>query len=513
MTKQCRVAVATTSELAAEAAAEIAELGGNAVDCAVAASMLSVNTQPGVCALAGGGFVAVWHPDKSPITIDGNVAVPGLDLDPDYRPDRGTEVQMEYGGGIKTLIGGASVAVPGTLAALELASETYGSVSWLDTLQPSIRAAAEGFPLAQACRYYLTYSGEPIFSSSVDGFEALHDDRNLLLEAGDYILVPHLADSLNAIAIEGARIFYEGEIAAGIIDHVRDAGGTLTRSDLEYYQPLVRESLCVDLNGWRIASNPPPAVGGAVLAAMLQAFATQPTDTWNPESVTHLMRVQRAALSYRKQSLDLTDDVSAAVDKLLELAESGQLLSRWSSASTVHTSAIDSNGLACAITASSGYGSGEMPVGTGLWLNNCLGELELNRRGLEAGPPGSRLPSNMAPGAARNQRSILAFGSPGADRITTALHQFLINYVQMGLPLQEAIARPRMHVDVNRDRPCLSLEPGIEIAMTDSDVDIIQYESMNMYFGGVAAASCNSNGQLLAAADPRREGGTFITQG
>lgn len=139
MKTKCKVAVATTSKLAAEAAAEIAEHGGNAVDCAVAASMLSINTQPSVCALAGGGFVAVWHPDKSPITIDGNVAVPGMDLASAHSHDQGISVQMEYGGGIETLVGGASVAVPGTLAALELAAKTYGSVSWRDTLQPSIR--------------------------------------------------------------------------------------------------------------------------------------------------------------------------------------------------------------------------------------------------------------------------------------------------------------------------------------------------------------------------------------
>ena len=117
---------------------------------------------------------------------------------------------------------------------------------------------------------------------------------------------------------------------------------------------------------------------------------------------------------------------------MLDSARSGQLLNRWTSASTVHTSAVDDNGIACAITASSGYGSGEMPAGTGLWLNNCLGELELNRRGLDAGPPGQRLPSNMAPTIARREGAVLAAGSPGADRITTALHQFFINTLAAG---------------------------------------------------------------------------------
>lgn len=511
MKKQCRVAVATTSQLAADAAAEVAALGGNAVDCAVAASMLSINTQPGVCALAGGGFVAVWHPDRTPITIDGNVTVPGKDMHSAYAPERGVSVQMEYGGGIETVVGGASVAVPGTLAALEKASQAYGALSWFKTLQPTIRAAENGFPLAEACRYYLGYSGDSIFSRSVDGFDALHDSNRKLLETGSAVTVPHLADSLTAIAKDGARIFYKGELAGRIADHVRDAGGKLTRADLAGYQPIVRKSLALDTCGWRIATNPPPAIGGAVLAAMLSGFATRPLRGWSGEALERLVRVQQSALSYRKEKLDLAGDVAHAVDKLLELAQTGQLLSRWSSGSTVHTSAVDSNGLACAITASSGYGSGEMPDGTGLWLNNCLGELELNRRGLDAGPPGSRLPSNMTPGIARNERSVLAFGSPGADRITTALHQFLLNYIHLGLSLEDAIAWPRLHLNVNAEQATLSMEPGIEIS--NLDMEIIHYSSTNMYFGGVAAATRDTSGQLMAAADPRREGGTFISRG
>jgi gamma-glutamyltranspeptidase/glutathione hydrolase len=508
---QHKVAVATTSQLAADAAAEVAEQGGNAVDCAVAAAMLSINTQPGVCALAGGCYVAVWRPDEEPLTIDGNVAVPGLGAGPCPAQDQGASVHMEYGGGITTVVGGASVAVPGTLAALETASRTFGTASWLSTLQPSIRAAAEGFPLAEACRYYLSYSAQSIFSRSTDGFNALHDRYGFLLESGSNVVVPHLADSLAAIAHEGANAFYRGELAERIVAHVQETGGTLSRTDMADYRAKVRSSISLNVDGWRVTTNPPPAVGGAVLAAMLQGFRPTSMQAWDADSYRDLVKVQHAALSYRKEKLDLADDVAAAVDDLLELAQSGRLLSRWSSAATVHTSAVDSSGLACAITASSGYGSGEMPEGTGLWLNNCLGELELNRRGLDAGPAGSRLPSNMTPGIARKEDSVLAFGSPGADRITTALHQFLVNYTHFGLSLQEAIACPRLHLDVSGKQPKLSLEPGINIPHLDIEQE--HYASTNMYFGGVAAAVCDGNGHLMAAADPRREGGTFNAGG
>jgi gamma-glutamyltranspeptidase/glutathione hydrolase len=174
----------------------------------------------------------------------------------------------------------------------------------------------------------------------------------------------------------------------------------------------------------------------------------------------------------------------------------------------VHTSAVDENGVACAVTASSGYGSGEMPDSTGLWLNNCLGEIELNRRGLDAGPPGIRLPSNMSPSVARRQGRVLAVGTPGADRITTALHQFLVNLLQMGMPLEAAVAHPRLHIDMSGDADRLMAEPGLDLPEVDLPVNVMP--DLNMYFGGIGATLVDRETGFEIASDPRREGGTRI---
>ncbi|MFQ5982436.1 MAG: gamma-glutamyltransferase, partial [Woeseiaceae bacterium] len=503
------VALATTSQLAADAAAEVADAGGNAVDCAVAAAMFSINTEPGVCALAGSTYATVWPADTDPITIDGNVAVPGKGLPDDHTITGAVRISMEYGGGVDTLVGPGSVAVPGTLAALERASKRFGRVGWHRLLEPTVRAAAAGFPLSAACHYYLQYSGDIIFGRSEDGHAALHQADGTLRDVRSNIVVPHLSDSLDAIAREGSRVFYEGEIASLIAAHVQDGGGALTLRDLETYEPIDRPSLCTDLGDWRIATNPPPAVGGAVLAAMLLAFRDESAGRWDHESLRRLVCVQRAVLGYRKDHLDLASDVAAEVAKLLEQTMSGQLLGRYASASTVHTSAVDDTGLACAITASSGYGSGEMPRGTGLWLNNCLGELELNRKGLQAGPPGRRLPSNMAPTAARTGNGVLTVGSPGADRITTALHQVLVNFIQIGLPLKEAVAHPRAHLELGDDGMNLAVEPGLHLPQLD--IPVTPYPSIGMYFGGVSAALYDEQSGFEVAADPRREGGTFVS--
>jgi len=504
-----QVAVATSSALAAEAAAATADNGGNAVDCAIAAAMLTMNTEPGVCALAGGAYVTVWPADGAPVTIDGGVAVPGHDLGSTYAPDEGVALHMEYGGGVDTLVGCASVGVPGALAACEHAALRYGAIPWSATLSPAIRAARDGFPLPGACHFYLTYSGEPVFCRSEDGRRALFDDGELR-SAGATIVIPHLADSLESIAADGARAFYRGDLAAAIVEHVRAGGGRLTYADLARFEAIERPALRTSLNDWSIALNPPPAIGGGVLAGLLiltrNALAGERHDA---QRVTDaLVAAQTAALGFRRAHLDASEDVSGDVERMLAQASSGQLGAGQSGA-TVHTSSVDADGLACAITASSGYGSGEMPANTGLWLNNCLGELELNQRGLAAGPVGARLPSNMTPGVARSPDSVLAFGSPGANRITTALQQFLIRHLLLAEDLQSANTAPRVHVEANRQPVSLSVEDGV--ALHDTSLPVKDYPAQSMYFGGVAAAKATQAGPLEASADPRRAGGVFVS--
>jgi gamma-glutamyltranspeptidase/glutathione hydrolase len=503
-----RVAVATTSQLAADAAREVALAGGNAVDCAIAASLLTMNTEPGVCALAGGAYLSIWKPGEAPVTIDGNVNTPGLGLPGKQLGRGGIEIEMDYGGGVRTVIGPGSVAVPGALAAIDMAWRRYGNVRWADLLAGSIAAARQGFRLSSACHHYLQYSGTAIFGRSDDGFRALHDDRDNLLAEGDLIIVPHLADSLELIAKEGAAVFYEGALGATIADFIQETGGMLTRQDLAEYRPLARPSLVVDIDEWRIATNPPPAAGGAMLAAMLLAFGNRKFRGWTETDIARLLDVQHATLQYRRDELEGASDKERQIAAMLREAGSGLLLNRWTSGSTVHTSAVDESGLACAITASAGYGSGEMAPGTGIWLNNCMGELELNAEGLLAGPPGTRLPSNMAPTTARNNGAVMAAGSPGAERITTALHQFFVNYIQCEMGLDEAVRHPRMHLDFVSGEPRVSVEPGIPLP--EIDWQVRSYKHIGMFFGGVAAAVYDEQSGFDVAADPRRSGGTFI---
>ncbi|MEM7765545.1 MAG: gamma-glutamyltransferase [Pseudomonadota bacterium] len=503
-----RVAVATSSALAADAATEIIEAGGNAVDAALAASLLTMNTEPGVCSLAGGALITIWPANDAPISFDGYVTVPGLDGG--AHTVASESVTMAYGGGITTTIGAGSVAVPGSPMAVEAARRRFGRLSLKQLLVPSIRAASQGFPLPAACHHYLGYSAKPVFGRDPTTYRALHPDGESLLRAGDLVRLPGLDDTLQCLAENGIEALYGGELGDVIVAHLRSTGSRLSRQDLTAYKVDVRPSHVVDLADWQIAVNPPPSIGGSMLAAILQGIEQGQT----------LLTMLRKSLQHRRGNLDYATDLAAATQQLLEVAAAeANRLGQHISAATVHTSAVDSDGLACAITASSGYGSGEVPPGTGLWLNNCLGELELNRRGLDAGPAGARLPSNMSPVVARTAHQLLAIGSPGADRITSALAQTLQRFLIDGETLSSAVEAPRLHVEAALEvladgyyPETLYCEPDARVGA--HDIESVQcFDSKSMFFGGVGAAlldNAASDLSLTAAADSRRNGGTTI---
>jgi gamma-glutamyltranspeptidase/glutathione hydrolase len=217
--------------------------------------------------------------------------------------------------------------------------------------------------------------------------------------------------------------------------------------------------------------------------------------------------VQRAVLGYRRIHLDPAEDRAAAAADLLDKARLGDPQRLLSSPSTIHTSAVDGDGLACAVTVSAGYGSGLMIPGTGMWMNNSLGEVELHPHGFHGLAAGTRLASNMAPTIARrSDGSVLAIGSPGADRITTAISSVLLNFIHLGMSLSDAVSYPRLHVEAFNGVPTIAYEPGLPVEAVD-DLATRRFPDLSMYFGGVQAALWDPVAGHFEAADPRRSGG------
>lgn len=503
-----RVVTASGTGLAARAGAQVADVGGNAVDAAVAAIVTSMCTEPGVVAPGSSGFLTVDVPGESPVVLDGYAEMAGRGADP-ARFGSGERVEMSYGGGVTTIVGYGSVAVPGMFAALDVAHRRWGSVPWRVVVEPAIEAVRAGFPLGSAAHEYLQHTHESIFSWDPASHAALHRSDGTLIGEDDLVFLPDLVDSLSTIAEEGVRTLYEGDLGLTIAAAANQGGGVLTRRDFEEYRVIERTPIDVHLGGWRGATNPPPAVGGVTAAAILALVDHHGLPATEPDRNARLYEYQCAVLGFRGTHFGSGSDIEREAARFLELARAGDVAALSGSPSTSHTSTADADGNVCAVTVSAGYGSGAMPEGTGFWLNNSLGELELHPAGYHGLPPGTRLVSNMAPTTVRGAGEALAIGTPGADRITTALTSVLIRHLVDGETVEAAVAAPRLHAEVSNDAYDVSIESDLQFGCAPVQ-RVRVFEGRSMYFGGVQAAAVDAGGGLTGVADQRRTGDVAI---
>ncbi len=485
------LAIAAPSQLSVDAAVSIANDGGNAVDATIAALLVDLVVNPGVVSPGAGAFITVESVEGDAVTIDGYCAMPGLGRDRD-KPVSTRAASMEYGGGITTVVGHGSVAVPGVYAAIASTWERFGSLPWRRLFDGALAVAADGYPVPEASAYYFQYSHLDAYGWQDESYRALHDEQGSIRSV---IKHDHLAETLERIGDLGAGDFYRGETARRIVSEMEAGKGMITERDLAEYEAIDREPIHVRVGDWAIATNPAPAVGGAAMAAMVRIAET--LSAW--DSVEKMAEIQAAVLGYRNSMPAL--DLEAEVAEFLDRSATG-LHALRTSPSTIQLSAVGSDGLAISITASGGYGSGLIVPGTGMWMNNCVGEVELSPRGLFSVEPGERLLSNMAPTVAKGPRGeVVAIGSPGASRITTAIMQVLGRLTARNESLESAIESPRFHIDVDAGDPMFVHEPGIE---PPGGYPSRSFESLNMYFGGVQAAHRLGDGTLEAVADSRR---------
>jgi len=504
-----RTVVAAASEVAAEAGRSVADLGGNAVDAAIAATVASMSTELGIVSPGGGAFITIWPPDAEPLVIDAYAEMPGRGL-PATASVSTDRVHMEYGGGMETVVGWGSVATPGAFAGFDVASRHHGVAPWAELLGPTVDVLQDGFTVSQASGYYLRYAHDVIYGWDPETASMYHRSDGSPVDAEDIVTNVDLADCLRELAQQGAALLYRGDLGAALTHASEERGGLITRQDLEEYAPVIRPPSRIGLRGWDIATNAPPAVGGVTMTALLTLIERLDIQGWSSREVAKYAAAQDAVFSFRRAELDGETDRFIGSDLLLALADAGDLAAVHRSPSTVHASAVDDSGLACSITASAGYGSGAVIPGTGFGLNNSLGELELTTEGLHSLEPGTRLLSNMAPTVARSPSGeTLALGSPGADRITSAIASVLMNHIVCDMDLETAVAHPRIHAEIFEGVPTLAVEPDIDTSEVRR-LAIRTLPSLAMYFGGVQAAMWDGGSHLLGAADPRRTGAVCI---
>lgn len=501
------VAIAAPSPAAVQAAIAVAEAGGNAVDAAVAATAVATVTEFGVTGPMGGGFINVWERGKDPVVIDGNTEMPGRRREPERFGQGIQAFSFEYFGPITLYGGPGTVGTPGLFKALDHAHRRWGRTPWSELMMPASHTAASGYPIGPAAAFYLSRAGDHLLGWDPDCVAFIRQNGELPA-AGQIMRSADLARSFEAIAREGCDTLYTGEIAHAIAEDMDRRGGLLGLADLAAYDVVERPALRARVGRYDVATNPPPSVGGPVLAALLRTLEARVHG--GPSTPTDIIEALRLVLSYRWDVIDHAEDLGAAGTELMRLLDEegpGGPASMSGSPDTIHISVVDAEGLACSITTSCGYCSGYMTPGTGLMFNNALGEVELNRRGFHVLPPGRRIASNMAPTTAlHDDGTLLAVGSPGADRITTALLAVLSSLALDHSTAQEAVLHPRIHLAATDGGLVVQLEadPVAEAAAAATGLRVDRSEGLSLYFGGVGMAGLDSDGTLHAVADPRR---------
>ena len=494
--------VAAGHPLTAAAGAEVLREGGNAVDAAVAAVLASFAVESPLTGFGAGGYMMVHRAgEPSPTLIDFFVAAPGLD-----GAERGTElvpvpVRFDAATSQTFYVGPASCGVPGTAAGLVAALARFGTAPLAALVGAGVRLAREGAPVNAQQAYILDILA-PIHDR-LPGTRELYAPGGAPLREGDVFRFPELAEALERFAAEGAEPFYRGEVGAAIAEFVGGHGGTIGGGDLAAYAAIERRPIAAGFRGAEVFTNPPPSSGGILIAYSLGLL-----ERLGPRSGPEQLVAAMAAANDAR-------DLEFAEALYREGMEAGFLAPAGLDAtaagllgSTTHIAVLDGAGTCASVTCSNGSGSGVMVPGTGVILNNMLGEEDLNPAGFHRIAPGRRVSSMMAPTVVlREGEIVLGIGSAGSNRIRSAILQTVVRVVEQGLPVAAAIAAPRLHFEAG----IVQAEPGIEaeaLARVEAGgLAVARWPAINLFFGGVQAVARDpDSGALGGGGDPRRGG-------
>ncbi len=466
-----KVSLSSTAEYSSKAAESIKDLKPNAADVMITSIVTSMVTDLGVVAPTSSGLLTLYDgkTNKSH-TIDGYFVSPKSFKGNDHEEHR---VVLTYGGHVETCKGANTFAVPGIYKILDFLYQNYASLPLDKLLEFPINIAKNGFKLTQPTRDYFQHSLEPIFM--------WHDYSKIILENvannidNAIVKLDKLSDSLSHLANEGFNDFYEGDVSKEILKTIKQEGGHVTSEDFENYQLIEDSKFNFSYKNLNLTGHAGPSIGGLMVLKYIEELN-------KGKSIQSLIDVYKT----RKNNYEFFGDRQTIIKQ--------EILNLSRSSSTIQVNTSDDLNNHFSITFSSGYGSGVLCPNTGMYFNNSLGEIELNPQGFLGDTKGDRLISNMSPLVIKTNDGITTIGSPGADRISSAIAQVLINY-SMNNDWKKAIDAPRFHV--NGDGT-VRAEPGsLEI-----DKNITITEEYDMYFGGVCVSGLNKG--VFSHGDKRR---------
>jgi gamma-glutamyltranspeptidase/glutathione hydrolase len=408
------------------------------------------------------------------------------------------------------------MAVPGLVAGIFKVQRALGRMPMAEIMQPAIDLARSGVRI-DALHHYIVRILEAILRADETVFGLFESPSRAgeLISEGELLRNPAMANALEQLVHSGEDLFYRGDWAQQLARDSLERGGHLTLNDLSSYRVERRKPLRFTYRGAECLINPPPSPGGCLIAFTLGLMADllPPAARWGePDHVRALLQVLRATTLMRAE----TATEPSVMERLLD----DESLARWRaevqwhslfSRGTTHISVADAEGNLASLSSSNGEGNTYVLPGTGIILNNMLGEEDLNPAGFHQWREGSRLASMMSPLIAQAaDGGLLALGSGGSNRIRSAIMQVLVNILDFDLPLAAAVKAPRVHLEGEK----LSIEAGygqdaLQV-LQEKIADIHTWPSQNLFFGGVHTVRVTPSGDFEGAGDPRRDGAVAI---
>jgi gamma-glutamyltranspeptidase/glutathione hydrolase len=512
MSQKNQGVIAAGHQKTAEAGQIMFSLGGNAFDAAIAAVLMAFVVESNLASAAGGGFLLAHTKEKENILFDFFCQTP-LSKKPlqeiDFYP-----VQINFGGEIQTFhIGLGSIATPGNLAGVWEVHQRLGRLPFAVVAQPAIDCARNGF-IVNNFNSFTFKILEPILVQFPESSQ-IYAPKGKLLTAGEICYMKDFAEILSQLAHSGIQAFYEGEIARQLIKDLSQ-GGYLTLNDLQNYRVIARKPLKINYRGYELLTNPPPSSGGALIAfalKLLETFDLTQIEFGTSKHLEILAQVMYLTNEARKNHYDTRLYCENIEQHFLEKQHLEMYRSQLNTTvnklgSTTHISVLDREGNAASVTISNGEGSSYVIPGTGIMLNNMLGEADLNPLGFHSWECDRRISSMMSPTIVLNEeKPELILGSGGSNRIRTAILQVISNLLDFNLSIEAAVANSRVHWENN----IFSIEPSqqteiIERLQLPQATQVILWPAKNMFFGGVHAVRKTPDGKLEGMGDPRREG-------
>jgi len=504
-------AVAAGHEQTAAAARWVLRQGGNAFDAVIAAHFAACVAEPVLSSLGGGGFLCARQAGMLPRIYDFFSHTPHSKKSGDaiefipVEVDFGTAQQVFH-------IGMGATAIPGTVAGLWSVHRELATLPLSMLVQPAQDLARNGVVINDFQAYIFRILA-PILSFNKASQSLFTDAHGGILQAGMTFRNPDFADTLDYLVTEGSRGFYQGDLASLISQLSTRHGGHIQMEDLEQYRTLTRNPLTVNYQNHQIYLNPPPSSGGVLIACALHLLQHAGIGTTEFGSLTHLRRLTEImALTQRIRNDFL--HAEHALENLLSpellqayrrILDSGLSMTRG----TTHISVVDNAGNSASLTTSNGEGNGYIIPGTGILLNNMLGEEDLNPLGFHRWREDTRLTSMMCPSLITGSNGTeFVIGSGGSNRIRSAILQVISGLLDFQFPLPKAVANPRIHFE----NGTLHLETGFNDVVKKTlqhHYHVNSWPELNLYFGGAHCVGLKQQ-QMTAVGDIRRGGVGYV---